>query len=195
MSVLDRPTPQVGGIRLLVGLGNPVPEYGTTRHNAGARFIEMLCQQYRLSLKTDQKLNARTTKWLFKGNEYRILLPNTYMNHSGQSVGTTARYYKILPQSILIVHDELDLKPGAFQFKFGGGHAGHNGLRDIFHHLQSSEFHRLRLGIGHPGNKDQVADYVLNKASREEDKLIKEASQQALSQLADFLQTVKSEAR
>ncbi len=188
---MGRRTPQIEGIRLIVGLGNPVPDYEGTRHNAGARLIEILCQQYRLSMKVDAKLNGRFARWIHKNKERRLLLPNTYMNHSGQCVGGTTRYFQIPAQAVLIVHDELDLPVGTFQFKSGGGHAGHNGLKDIMHHLHTPEFHRLRIGIGHPGHKDQVADYVLKKPSREEDKEIRDAIQQALSELPTFIESLE----
>lgn len=191
--MLGRPTPKHRGIRLIVGLGNPPEQYGQTRHNAGARFVERLAKHYHIKFKTEGRLNARLAQWSLKGAEYRLLLPNTYMNHSGQSVGAAAQYFKILPQSILVVHDELDLAPGNLQFKFAGGHAGHNGLRDIFHHLQTAEFHRLRLGIGHPGHKDEVADYVLKKASQEQSILLEEAEQRAIHELPEFLHRIESE--
>jgi peptidyl-tRNA hydrolase, PTH1 family len=176
-------------ITLIVGLGNPGPEYAHTRHNAGAWFIETLCQEYRLSLKNDQKLGAQTTKWLYGGKEYKIVIPNTFMNHSGQIVAGFAKYWKIPPQAILVAHDELDFEPGVYRFKTDGGHAGHNGLRDLIHHLHSREFHRVRIGIGHPGHKNDVADYVLKKPSREEDHLIRNAINGAIRQLPDFINT------
>lgn len=175
------------GIQLIVGLGNPGPDYKDTRHNAGEWFAEALCQQFRLSLKTESKFHARHTKWTFGGKEYHILIPTTFMNHSGQAVGLFAKYYQIPVEAILIAHDELDFPAGEFRFKTGGGHAGHNGLRDIIHHLHSREFHRIRLGIGHPGNKDEVADYVLSNPSKEDKQFIRTAIQAAIPALQKWL--------
>ncbi len=164
---------RVSEIQLIVGLGNPGAEYKDTRHNAGAWFIEALCQQYRLSLKIESKFNALLTKWTFGGKECKILIPNTYMNHSGQAVGSIAKYYQIPTEAILIAHDELDLAPGIARLKIDGGHGGHNGLRDIIHHLQNRAFHRLRLGIGHPGHKDEVSQYVLQRPIRTDEQKIR----------------------
>lgn len=175
------------GIRLIVGLGNPGAEYDETRHNAGAWLIATLCQQYQLSLKIESKFNAQLAVWPFGGKDYKVLLPLTYMNHSGQAVGSIAKYYQIPASSILIAHDELDIAPGQFQLKFGGGHAGHNGLKDIIHHLQSRDFYRIRLGIGHPGHKDAVTDYVLNKPSREDKQKIRTAIQEAMTALQKLI--------
>jgi len=174
-------------IQLIVGLGNPGTEYKNTRHNAGAWFVEALCQQFRLSLKLEPKFSAHHTQWTFGGKDYRILIPNTFMNHSGQAVGACAKYYHIPPEAILVAHDELDFSPGVFRFKTGGGHAGHNGLRDIIHHLHSREFHRIRLGIGHPGHKDAVSDYVLSAPSKEDKQQIRTAIQEAIPVLQKAL--------
>lgn len=178
-------------IQLIVGLGNPGPDYKETRHNAGAWFIETLCQQLRLSLKAESKFHAQHTKWTFGGKDYHILIPTTFMNHSGQAVGSFAKYYQIPPEAILIAHDELDFPAGECHFKTGGGHAGHNGLRDVIHHLNSREFHRIRLGIGHPGNKDEVSDYVLTNPSKEERQFIKAAIQTGILDLQKWLNTQK----
>jgi peptidyl-tRNA hydrolase, PTH1 family len=174
-------------IQLIVGLGNPGAEYKDTRHNAGAWFVETLCQQFRLSLKSESKFIGQVGQWTFGGKEYRILIPSTFMNHSGQSVGAYAKYYNIAPQAILVAHDELDFEPGEVRFKTGGGHAGHNGLRDIIYHLHSRDFHRIRLGIGHPGHKSVVSDYVLSPASKEEKQKIRTAIQNTISTLQKTL--------
>ena len=176
------------GIQLIAGLGNPGPDYTATRHNAGAWFIEALCQQYRLTFHTETRFNARLSQWSYAGKDYKLLIPNTYMNHSGQSIGSFAKYFQLPAHSILIAHDELDLAPGDYRFKTGGGHAGHNGLRDVMHHLQSRDFHRIRLGIGHPGHKDQVSDYVLSKPSRTEEQQIRKAIQEAIRLLPEFIE-------
>lgn len=175
------------GIQLIVGLGNPGQSYEETRHNAGAWFISALCQQYRLSLKTDSKFNAHITQWSFGGGTCKILIPNTFMNHSGEVVGSLAKYYQLPTQSILVVHDELDLPPGTVRFKTDGGHGGHNGLRDIIHHLADRNFHRFRLGIGHPGTQQPVADYVLQKPSRVEKQKIQTSITEALNTLPQIM--------
>lgn len=156
-----------------MGLGNPGSPYEQTRHNAGAWFIETLCKSENLILKNEPKFNARMAEISLSGNKVLLALSNTYMNHSGQAVGAIANYLQISPSAILIAHDELDLKTGSIRFKTDGGHGGHNGLKDIIHHLKSKEFHRLRIGIGHPGNKDDVLDYVLHKPSLAEEKNIR----------------------
>ncbi len=171
-------------LRLIVGLGNPGPTYNDTRHNSGAWLIEALCQQYRLSLKAEPKFNALWAEWSFGGKNYSLMIPSTFMNHSGRSIGAFAKYYQIPTESILVAHDELDFAPGIFRFKTGGGHAGHNGLKDIIHHLNSREFHRIRLGIGHPGDPEAVSDYVLSKPSKEDKQKIRTSIQEAI----DFLQ-------
>lgn len=167
-------------VLLIVGLGNPGPTYAKTRHNAGVWFIEALCRQWRITLNTEPKFNARVGQTTINGQSLRVLLSNTYMNHSGQPVGHLAKYYQIPVESILIVHDELDLPPGEIRLKMDGGHGGHNGLRDIIHHLKSREFKRLRVGIGHPGHKDKVLDYVLHPAPYNEELLIHQAIEKAL---------------
>lgn len=168
-------------IELIVGLGNPGPTYAKTRHNVGAWFVEALCRQYRITLKSEPKFNAQIGQGSISGQTVKVLISNTYMNHSGQAVGTVAKYFQILPESILIAHDELDLPPGSVRLKLEGGHGGHNGLRDIIHHLKSQTFKRLRIGIGHPGQKDKVLDYVLNNPNRQDEQLILEAIQKTLS--------------
>ena len=174
-------------IQLIVGLGNPSPDYQDTRHNAGEWFAEALCKQFRLSLRLESKFQARYTKWTFGGKDVHILVPTTFMNHSGQAVGLFSKYYQIPPEAILIVHDELDFAPGEFRFKTDGGHAGHNGLRDIIHHLHSRSFHRIRLGIGHPGHKEAVVDYVLSNPSKADKERIKTAIQTAIPALQQWL--------
>jgi PTH1 family peptidyl-tRNA hydrolase len=177
----------VSAVQLIVGLGNPGSEYANTRHNAGAWLVETLSKQYRLTFKTESKFNARITQWTYGGKDFKLLIPNTYMNHSGQPVGAYAHYYQIPPEDIIVAHDELDLPPGTARFKTGGGHAGHNGLRDIIHHLHSREFHRLRIGIGHPGSKEEVSNYVLNKPSKAEEKLMRLAIDDAIRVLPKIM--------
>ncbi len=155
-------------IRLVVGLGNPGREYEDTRHNVGFWWVEALARAHGLSFRTEPKFHGLLARGTIHGQEVLLLKPATYMNRSGQAVGAVAQFYKVLPGQMLVVHDELDLPPGTAKLKTGGGHGGHNGLRDIIAHLGSRDFWRLRLGIGHPGDKAQVANFVLHAPGREE---------------------------
>ncbi|MDP2794463.1 MAG: aminoacyl-tRNA hydrolase [Sulfurisoma sp.] len=165
-------------LRLIVGLGNPGADYSETRHNAGFWFCERLARELGVTLSRESRFhglagNARTDNlWL--------LLPQTFMNHSGQSVGALLRFYRIEPAQMLVVHDELDLPPGQMRLKFGGGLGGHNGLKDISSHLGTQDYWRLRVGIGHPGDKDEVVNYVLKPPRREESTEIDAALDRAL---------------
>jgi PTH1 family peptidyl-tRNA hydrolase len=159
------------GILLIVGLANPGTEYEHTRHNAGAWFVSTLADDANISLRHNAKFHGLHGTAKVKGHECHLLIPSTYMNLSGQAVQAIANYYKIPTQAILIAHDEIDLPPGVIRLKMAGGHGGHNGLRDIISHLNSREFYRLRIGVGHPGNSKDVTDYVLaapKKAERVE---------------------------
>ena len=152
-------------IQLIVGLGNPGPEYEQTRHNAGALFVERIASAQRVSLTADKKYFGLTAKFSHQGNDVRLLIPTTYMNRSGQAVAALANFFRIKPEAILVAHDELDLPPGVAKLKRGGGHGGHNGLRDIIAQLgNQNDFHRLRLGIGHPGDAKLVSNFVLGRA-------------------------------
>lgn len=167
-------------IKLVVGLRNPGSSYEQTRHNAGAWFVAALAEQTRAAFKTDKKLHAELA--LSEGaNPYRLVLPLTFMNLSGLPVREVSQFYRIKPHEILIVHDELDLEAGRIKLKTAGGHGGHNGLRDITTQLGTNEFHRLRVGIGHPGHRDQVLNYVLGKPSIADKELIMDAIARALS--------------
>ncbi|MDD5384087.1 MAG: aminoacyl-tRNA hydrolase [Gallionella sp.] len=170
----------MSAIRLIVGLGNPGREYETTRHNAGYWWVNELARLQKLSFKSEAKYHGLTARGQLHGHEMLLLKPLTFMNVSGRAVGALAQFYKIAPAEILVVHDELDLPPGVARLKMGGGHGGHNGLKDIIAHLGSKDFWRLRLGIGHPGDRADVAGYVLNDPRREERELIDEAIQRAL---------------
>lgn len=155
--------------KLLVGLGNPGMEYENTRHNAGAQWIEALAQQSQCSLRLEKKFSGLFGQATISGNTYYLLIPTTYMNLSGKSVQAVCQFYKILPEEVLVTHDELDIPPGSVKVKRGGGHGGHNGLKDIISRLGNNrDFGRLRLGIGHPGHSSQVAGYVLTKAPNTE---------------------------
>jgi PTH1 family peptidyl-tRNA hydrolase len=175
------------GIRLIVGLGNPGSSYAETRHNAGFRFIEQLVSRTGASLKNESKLGGHAAKVAIAGNDVWLLMPDTFMNNSGDSVAAAARFYKVDPEETLVVHDELDLSPGTVRLKVGGGHGGHNGLRDIIPKLGSKEFVRLRIGIGHPGSASQVASYVLKKAPNAEQELTDEAIARALGHIDDIV--------
>ena len=166
-------------IRLIVGLGNPGPEYEQTRHNAGFWLIEQLANSLPgCRLQRESRFNAFVAKTTISGNEAWLLEPQTFMNRSGQSVGGLARFFKILPDEILVVHDELDLAPGVAKLKKGGSSGGHNGLKDITAALGTQDYWRLRLGIGHPrtmGIQQPVADFVLHRPRKVEQNLIEEA--------------------
>ena len=152
-------------IKLFVGLGNPGPEYDATRHNAGFWWIDALAQELKTSLAPDKNFQAQVARTAVNGQTMWLLKPQTFMNLSGRSVAALARFYKIQPDEILVVHDELDIVPGQAKLKFGGSHAGHNGLRDIHAQLGSPDYWRLRIGIGHPGARDEVLNWVLKKPS------------------------------
>lgn len=160
-------------IKLLVGLANPGPEYAKTRHNAGAWVVEELARVHNVTLKDESKFYGYTGRILVNGQDLRLLIPTTFMNLSGKSVSALAKFYQIKPEEIMVAHDELDLPPGVAKFKKGGGHGGHNGLKDIIaKQANNKDFYRLRIGIGHPGHKDRVAGYVLGKAPAKEQELL-----------------------
>jgi PTH1 family peptidyl-tRNA hydrolase len=167
-------------IKLFVGLGNPGLEYESTRHNAGFWWVDALAKELGLSFKNEKQFNAQSARGVFKGESFWLLKPQTFMNLSGQSVGALARFYKIKPQEILIAHDELDITPGEAKLRFGGSHAGHNGLRDIHDKLGSDAYWRLRLGIGHPGVKSEVLKWVLQKPTTDQSILIDQCIQRTL---------------
>ncbi|MFK0086910.1 aminoacyl-tRNA hydrolase [Pseudomonas sp. BJa5] len=175
-------------IQLIVGLGNPGPEYEQTRHNAGALFVERIASAQRVNLTADRKYFGLTAKFSHQGNDVRLLIPTTYMNRSGQAVAALANFFRIEPDAILVAHDELDLPPGVAKLKKGGGHGGHNGLRDIIAQLgNKNDFHRLRLGIGHPGDSSRVSGFVLGKAPRAEQEKLDASIDFALGVLPDIL--------
>jgi len=150
-------------IKLLVGLGNPGTEYEATRHNAGFWWIDTVARDLNVSLQPDRAYHGLVARTSVKGENVWLLEPQTFMNLSGKSVGALVRFFKIQPQEILVIHDELDITPGEAKLKLGGGHAGHNGLRDIHAQLGTDQYWRLRIGIGHPGVKSEVANWVLKK--------------------------------
>lgn len=168
-------------IQLIVGLGNPGAKYEPTRHNAGFWFVDALARQHGAGFKSENKFHGEACKINLDGNEVWLLKPMTFMNKSGQAVAALANFYKIPPESILVAHDELDLPPGAARLKKGGGHGGHNGLRDTIAQLgNNKDFQRLRIGIGHPGHSSQVTGYVLGKAPADEQRLMEDAISDAV---------------
>ena len=169
-------------IRLIAGLGNPGREYAATRHNAGFWFLDDVARQAGASLRVESRFQGAVARVNLHGQEIWLIAPQTYMNISGQALAALASYYKITPQEMLVVHDELDLLPGTARLKRGGGPGGHNGLKDIIAHL-GPDFWRLRIGIGHPGDKNAVADFVLHRPSQAEETLLREALDQSLSAL------------
>ncbi len=167
-------------IKLIVGLGNPGDKYKDTRHNVGEWLVERLAQRFNFSLKEESKFFGKTARAVINGQEIRFLVPTTFMNLSGKAVGALATFYRIQPEQILIAHDELDLPPGTVKIKLGGGHGGHNGLRDSIAQLSNNKnFYRLRVGIGHPGDKNLVSAYVLSKPSPTDLTLIDKALEEA----------------
>jgi PTH1 family peptidyl-tRNA hydrolase len=166
-------------IKLIVGLGNPGREYEATRHNAGFWWVAELARLHNANFKADSKFHGLIARANLHGHEAHLLKPQTFMNVSGRAVGAVAQFYKIEAAQILVVHDELDLPPGSAKLKLGGGHGGHNGLKDIIAHLGTKDFWRLRIGIGHPGDRAEVVNFVLNAPRKEEQVLIEEAMQRA----------------
>ena len=167
-------------IKLIVGLGNPGPKYTETRHNAGFWFVEALADQYRGRFLPEKKFHGEVARINVGGQDIWLLKPDTFMNRCGLSVVSLALFYKIPPDNILVVHDEIDLKAGTARLKSGGGHGGHNGLRDIVSHLGTKDFQRLRIGVDHPGSKHLVFDYVLKRPDAKDRHAIEEAIDDAL---------------
>ena len=167
------------GIQLIVGLANPGAEYERTRHNAGAWFVTALADKAQAVLRSATTFQGMHCLTRLHGHDCHLFIPTTFMNHSGQAVKALSSYYKIPPEAILIIHDEIDLPVGDVRLKFEGGHGGHNGLRDVIQHLGTPQFYRLRIGVGHPGNSKEVIDYVLKLPAKAERALIDAALQEA----------------
>ncbi len=161
-------------IKLFVGLGNPGTEYESTRHNVGFWWVDALARELKLSLSMDKSYHGLVARTSIHGQTVWLLEPQTFMNLSGKSVAALARFFKIAPEEILVIHDELDIAPGQAKLKFGGSHAGHNGLRDIHAQMGTDDYWRLRLGIGHPGVKAEVVNWVLKKPAPEQRSAIEE---------------------
>lgn len=174
-------------LKIIVGLGNPGPEHLLTRHNAGFWFVDALAARLGGHFRSHAKFHGDICRTTIKAAEITLLKPMTYMNRSGLAIRALSDYLKVPPEEILIVHDELDLPPGEARFKFAGGAGGHNGLRDAISHL-GADFWRLRLGVGHPGERSEVIDYVLRRAPKAEETAILDAVQQALDALEVFLE-------
>jgi len=174
-------------IKLIAGLGNPGRQYEKTRHNAGFLFLDKLLAEAGGAWSVQPKFQGMLAEYGAGSEKVILLKPETFMNLSGQSVGKVARYYKVLPEEMLVVHDELDLAAGIVRLKLDGGHAGHNGLRDIIAHLDSKSFYRLRIGIGRPPGSKVVADYVLSAPSKAESQLLADAFDKTLGLMGQII--------
>ena len=174
-------------IKMIVGLGNPGGEYEQTRHNAGFWFLDELAWQWKVLFKEEKKFFGEVARANLADGDVWLLKPMTFMNRSGQSVAALAQFYKIKPEEILVVHDELDIPCGRIKFKLGGGNGGHNGLKDIQARLGTPDYYRLRLGIDHPGDRNLVVSYVLNKPSAEHRQQIDEAITKSLKAIPEIM--------
>ena len=174
-------------IKLFVGLGNPGPEYEATRHNAGFWWIDALSRELKAPLSLDKNYHGQVARTTVNGQTVWLLKPLTFMNLSGKSVAALARFFKIAPAEVLVAHDELDIVPGQVKLKFGGSHAGHNGLRDIHAQLGSADYWRLRIGVGHPGVKAEVINWVLKKPSQEHRVAIEDCIDRCLKAVPELL--------
>lgn len=176
-------------VTAIIGLGNPGAQYAQTRHNAGAWLVEALAREGLETLRPERKFLGDYAKVRFKGHELHLLVPSTFMNRSGQSVSLLAKFFKLAPDQLLVAHDELDIPAGQARYKQGGGHGGHNGLRDIISALgNDNAFHRLRIGIDHPGDAKLVTNYVLGAPGRSERQAIDAAIEQAIATLPEALE-------
>ena len=177
----------MSGFYTIVGLGNPGPKYEKTRHNAGFWFLDALLRDSGLKLKKSIRLHSQVARGEIHGRECLLLKPDTFMNRSGYALKAVIDYYKLDTNRLLVAYDELDLPVGIARLKQGGGHGGHNGLRDIFAHTGNRQFLRLRIGIGHPGQSHLVTNYVLNPAGREDQAAIETAIERAVKQMPRVL--------
>jgi len=172
---------------LIFGLGNPGPRYAETRHNAGFWFLDQLSATTGAGFKAQSRLQAEIARISWHGRDCILARPTTFMNHSGQAVRAVMDYYKAGAGEIMVAYDELDLPPGTARLKLGGGHGGHNGMRDIFRHTTDQEFLRLRIGIGHPGDKDLVTAWVLSRATAIQERLIRDSIAEAINVMPRIL--------
>ena len=178
----------MSNLKLIVGLGNPGPSYMETRHNAGQIFVEEIARAFQITLKPEKKFFGISGSGLINNHDVKLIIPTTFMNKSGQAVAALSNFYKIPTEQILVAHDELDFDPGTIKLKSGGGHGGHNGLRDIISACGNDKnFYRLRIGIGHPGNPKQVSDYVLKKAPPKEHETILASIDEAIRHLPEMV--------
>ncbi len=175
------------GIALVAGLGNPGQQYAATRHNAGFWFMERLQSGYRITPSAEKKFKAKTGQFRHQDEVIRTVTPCTFMNLSGESIAPMASFYRIPPERILVIHDEIDFEPGVARFKTGGGHGGHNGLRSIIARLGCGDFPRIRIGIGHPGNHRDVSNFVLSRPPLDEVRRIEDAIDRAIAAMPDIL--------
>ena len=174
-------------VKLIIGLQNPGLAYEHTRHNAGGWFVTALAQHKGLQFKNEKKFMCAIAEFNLNGSACKLALPHTFMNHSGQPVQAICQFYRIQTSELLVVHDELDLPPGRIKLKVGGGHGGHNGLRDITNRMGSGDFKRLRIGIGHPGHRDLVHNYVLGKPPSTDRQLIVDAIERGMNVIPSIL--------
>lgn len=171
-------------VKLIVGLGNPGPQYDSNRHNAGVIFLHQLCKSYGGALRGESKFFGEFGIITIAGQDIKLLFPTTFMNNSGKSVAAVCKFYKIQPQEILVAYDEIDFEVGVTRLKLGGGHGGHNGIRDIINALAGNrDFYRLRIGVGHPGHKSLVSNYVLSDPSRSD-------ADQIMADIADAIRVL-----
>jgi PTH1 family peptidyl-tRNA hydrolase len=177
----------LAAIRLIAGLGNPGKKYEQTRHNAGFWFVDEVARRYAVRFRAESRFASEVASCQIDAQECRLQKPQEFMNRSGRPVAALAAFYRISRPAILVVHDDLDLPPGTVRFKQNGGHGGHNGLRDLIPSLGGNDFLRLRIGIGHPGHRDDVIGYVLRPAAREEQAAIEDAIEAALGVLSDVI--------
>ena len=178
-------------LKLIVGLGNPGAEYARTRHNAGWWFVDALAAQHRAAWRIDRRRHLEVSQMRTPHSEPWLIKPTAFMNRSGMPVAEFAAFYRIAPEQMLVVHDEIDLPPGTARLKYGGGHGGHNGLRDVMAHI-GSDFWRLRFGVGHPGSKELVIDAVLDRPTAAEERAIQEAMVRALEIMPTLLKDAQS---
>lgn len=174
-------------IKLVVGLCNPGAAYASTRHNAGGWFVDALVNHCSSKFKTEKSLQTELAVLTLALSTFRAMRPLTFMNHSGTPVRAVCQFYQIIPEEILVVHDDIDLPAGKLKLKTGGGHGGHNGLRDIIAQLSSPNFHRLRIGVGHPGHKDLVLNYVLSRPSLDDKQCIDHAIERAIVVMPEMM--------